>query len=252
VIEYRIEALAAAAGVAVDTVRFYQAKGLLARPRRVGRTAVYGRGHLDRLQRIRKLQGQGFNLAAIKQMLAAAPRSKRASLLAAVAEQTGTPTFTRAELAAASGVPEPLITSLEAAGLLGGGRSGSEAPRYAAADAQLLRTGMALLQHGLPLPDLLALGARHDRNTRDIVDAAIELFDRFVRRTDGTPAAPGQVADVFRQMLPAVTGLVALHFQRTLLTRAMERLRERGEHDAYAVAAQVLESGRLDLDVAWR
>ena len=250
--EYRIEALAAAAGVSVDTVRFYQGKGLLARPRRVGRTAVYGREHLQRLQRIRSLQRQGFNLVAIKRMLASPARSKRASLLAAVAEERGAPAFTRAQLAAASGVPEPLLASLDAAGLLGGGAPGADVPRYTAADAQLLRTGLSLLEHGLPLPDLLALAAQHDRNARAVVDAAIELFDRFVRRIEGDPAAPGQVAEVFRQMLPAVTGLVALHFQRTLLTRAMQRLRERGDHEAYAAAARVLESGRLDLDVAWR
>ncbi|MCK6554710.1 MerR family transcriptional regulator [Candidatus Binatia bacterium] len=250
--DYRIEALAAAAGVSVDTVRFYQARGLLPRPRRVGRTAVYGRGHLDRLQRIRKLQGQGFNLAAIRQMLAAAPRSKRASLLAAVAEQRGAPAFTRAQLAAESGVPEPLLASLEAAGLLGGSAPGADARRYTAADAQLLRTGLSLLEHGLPLPDLLALAAQHDRNTRSVVDAAVDLFDRFVRRIDGDPAASGQVAETFRQMLPAVTGLVALHFQRTLLARAMQRLRERGDQEAYSVAEKVLRSGRLDLDISWR
>lgn len=250
--EYRIEALAAAAGVSVDTVRFYQAKGLLERPRREGRTAVYSRAHLQRLQRIRKLQGQGFNLVAIKRMLAAPNGSKRASLLAAVVEQSGAPALTRAQLAAACGVPEPLLTSLEAAGLLGGAVREAGAPQYTMADVQLLRTGMSLLERGLPLPDLLALAAQHDRNIRAVVDAAIDLFDRFVRRIDGEPAASGDVAEVFRQMLPAVTGLVALHFQRTLLRRAMQRLRERGDHEAYAVAAQVLESGRLDLDVAWR
>lgn len=250
--EYRIEALAAAAGVSVDTVRFYQAKGLLERPRRAGRTAMYSRAHLQRLQRIRKLQGQGLNLVAIKRMLAAPAGSKRASLLAAVAEHGGAPTLTRAQLAAASAVPEPLLASLEAAGLLGSAARGAGAPQYTMADAQLLRTGMSLLERGLPLPDLLALAAQHDGNIRTVVDAAIDLFDRFVRRIDGEPAASGDVAEVFREMLPAVTGLVALHFQRTLLTRALERLRARGDHEAYAAAAQVLDSGRLDLDVAWR
>ena len=34
--EYRIEQLARTAGVAVDTIRFYQGKGLLEAPRRDG------------------------------------------------------------------------------------------------------------------------------------------------------------------------------------------------------------------------
>ena len=48
--EYRIEQLARTAGVAVDTIRFYQGKGLLAAPRRDGRVTWYGDGHLERLR----------------------------------------------------------------------------------------------------------------------------------------------------------------------------------------------------------
>src|SRR5438132_252952 len=40
--EYRIEQLARAAGVAVDTIRFYQGKGRLDSPRRGGRVTGYG------------------------------------------------------------------------------------------------------------------------------------------------------------------------------------------------------------------
>ena len=50
--EYRIEQLARTAGVAVDTIRFYQGKGLLDSPRREGRVTWYGEGHLERLRRI--------------------------------------------------------------------------------------------------------------------------------------------------------------------------------------------------------
>ena len=52
--EYRIEQLARTAGVAVDTIRFYQGKGLLEAPRREGRVTWYGDAHLDRLRRIRE------------------------------------------------------------------------------------------------------------------------------------------------------------------------------------------------------
>ena len=38
--DYRVEALAAAAGISVDTLRFYQARGLLPSPRRVGRVVL--------------------------------------------------------------------------------------------------------------------------------------------------------------------------------------------------------------------
>ena len=42
--EYRVEELAASAGVRVDTVRFYQGRGLLPAPRREGRVAFYQSG----------------------------------------------------------------------------------------------------------------------------------------------------------------------------------------------------------------
>lgn len=52
---YRVEELAAEAGVSVDTIRYYQAKGLLPSPVRVGRVGWYGDDHVARLARIRRL-----------------------------------------------------------------------------------------------------------------------------------------------------------------------------------------------------
>ena len=68
--EYRIEQLARTAGVAVDTIRFYQGKGLLDPPRRDGRVTWYADGHLERLRRIRELQQRGFTLIVIQRFLA--------------------------------------------------------------------------------------------------------------------------------------------------------------------------------------
>ena len=68
--EYRIEQLARSAGVAVDTIRFYQGKGLLDAPRREGRVTWYSETHLGRLRRIKELQLQGFTLTVIQRFLA--------------------------------------------------------------------------------------------------------------------------------------------------------------------------------------
>jgi len=65
----RVEQLAAEAGVSVDTVRYYQNKGLLEPPRRQGRVAWYGPDHLHRLERIRTLQQRGFTLATIARLI---------------------------------------------------------------------------------------------------------------------------------------------------------------------------------------
>ncbi len=67
--ELRVEELSAQAAVSVDTIRYYQSKGLLDPPRREGRIAWYGDGHLDRLSRIRSLQQRGFTLATIARLV---------------------------------------------------------------------------------------------------------------------------------------------------------------------------------------
>ena len=50
--------------------------------------------------------------------------------------------------------------------------------------------------------------------------------------------------------MPAITALVAHHFQRTLVAVALARLEERGETRALKVALDAAESGRVE--VAWR
>ena len=67
--EYRVEELARVAGIRVDTLRFYQARGLLPTPRKQGRVAIYDDAHLERLRRIRDLQTDRFSLAQIQRLL---------------------------------------------------------------------------------------------------------------------------------------------------------------------------------------
>src|SRR3989454_12840390 len=129
--EYRIEQLARTAGVAVDTIRFYQGKGLLEAPRREGRVTWYGDGHLERLRRIRDLQQRGFTLTVIQRFLAGELEPSDEGLVAAITRPAAPQTLTLAELAERSGVAQPLLASLEQAGLLVAIRGGDET-RYPA------------------------------------------------------------------------------------------------------------------------
>lgn len=244
---YSVEQVAAAAGVGIDTIRFYQSKGLLPGPRREGRRAVYSPAHLETLKRIKRYQEQGLPLAVIKRLLTTRRSSKAAALLEAVAEERGEQSLTRAELAAQSGVPEPFLASLEAAGLLVPVTGEDGAPRFSAADLRMARAGLEVLRHGFPLPELLQLALKHARHVDEMSDAAIELFDRHVRKVDGGGADPDQVAAVFHHLLPAVTTLVAEHFQRTLLQRALDRLRQREDTAALDKARSVIGTGRLEV-----
>lgn len=64
-----IGALAAAGGVGVETVRFYQRRHLLKTPVRGGGTRHYDETDLRRLRFIRQAQGAGFTLEEIRELL---------------------------------------------------------------------------------------------------------------------------------------------------------------------------------------
>ncbi|HEY8514520.1 MAG TPA: MerR family transcriptional regulator [Candidatus Binatia bacterium] len=248
---YSVEQLAEAAGVRVDTVRYYQAQGLLPPPKRAGRRALYSDAHLKLLRRIRELQREGLPLAVIKRMLEGGKGKRRATALErAIAEQRGEQRLTRADLASASGVSEELIAAVENAGLFEPVKVGGE-PRYGEADVAMARAALALLREGFPLTELLGLAITHASNTREVAERAADLFERYVRRTKSGEERPEQeVVESFKRLMPAITSLVAHHFQRTLIAVALARLEERGEKRALEVALDATESGRLE--VTWR
>ncbi len=65
-----IGALARAAGVGVETIRFYQRRGLLPHPARpYGSVRRYGRAELARLRFVRRSQQLGFTLDEIAELL---------------------------------------------------------------------------------------------------------------------------------------------------------------------------------------
>jgi len=231
-VEYRIEQLARTAGVAVDTIRFYQGKGLLDAPRREGRVTFYGEGHVERLRRIKELQQQGFTLTVIQRFLTGELEPSDEALVAAVTHPSAPQTLTLAELAERSGVAEPLLVSLQQAGLLVPIEGGDE-PLYPADDLEAIAAGMKLLAAGVPIGALIDLGkdyaAAVDRTARQAVD----LFDRYVReriQAEGgeTEAAERRLLQTFNELLEASGTLVRHHFERTLLRAAREHIEKRG------------------------
>jgi DNA-binding transcriptional MerR regulator len=230
--EYRIEQLARTAGVAVDTIRFYQGKGLLDAPRREGRVTWYGDTHVERLKRIKELQQQGFTLTVIQRFLSGELEPSDEALVAAVTHPSAPQTLTLAELAERSGVAEPLLLNLQQAGLLVPIEGGEE-PVYPADDLEAIAAGMKLIAAGVPIGSLMELGRDYagavDRTARQAVD----LFDRYVReriQAEGgeTEAAERRLLQTFNDLLEASGTLVRHHFQRTLLRAAREHIEKRG------------------------
>ncbi|ULN53875.1 MerR family transcriptional regulator [Mycolicibacillus parakoreensis] len=69
--EYRIEELARLAGTTTRNIRVYRDRGLLPAPLRVGRIALYNDTHLTRLRLVTSMLDRGYNIAHVKEMLAA-------------------------------------------------------------------------------------------------------------------------------------------------------------------------------------
>jgi DNA-binding transcriptional MerR regulator len=229
--EYRIEQLARSAGVAVDTIRFYQGKGLLESPRREGRVTWYAESHLDRLRRIKELQQQGFTLTVIQRFLTGELEPSDEALVAAVTRPPAPQTLTLAELADRSGVAEPLLASLQQAGLLVPVEGGEE-PLYPADDLDAIAAGMKLIAAGVPLGALLELGKDYSAAVDRTARKAVDLFDRHVReriQAEGgaTEAAERRLLATFNELLEASSTLVRHHFERTVLRAAREHIEKR-------------------------
>lgn len=229
---YRVDELAARAGVSVDTVRFYQARGLLPQPERDGRVAWYSEGHLETLLRVRDLKEKGFTLASIRRLLAGDLDAADQALVAALEQPApGEPAdvlLTLDELAARTGVSPALLQAIEREGLLVP-RETEDGPVYTGDDAAAVSAGLRLLEAGLPLGELLALARAHDAAMRPVAERAVDLFVRFVRdpirgAAPSEEEAAERLTEAFAKMLPATGALVASHFRRLLIAEAQARL----------------------------
>jgi DNA-binding transcriptional MerR regulator len=231
-VRYRVEELAAACDVSVDTIRYYQTRGLLQPPRREGRHAWYGAEHADRIREVRDLQRKGLTLAAIKRVvdgdLGRADADLAAAVHAARGDGHGEDLVSLEEFARRSGVPASLIQAVEREGIKLG-RTVDGAERYTTTDIEMVRAALRLLEFGLQLGELLALARDANDAMVRIASRAVELFDEHIRKpvadtARSDAAASAQLVDAFDALLPAVTNLVANHFRRVLLSEAEERL----------------------------
>src|SRR6478752_3149042 len=118
--DLRVEDLARAADVSVDTIRFYQKRRLLD-------------GELD---------AADVPLAAAVAAAATSPDDDAAELL------------TLDDVAARAGVPRPILEAVVRAGVLVP-RATDGAEAFTTADVELVGAGLRLLEAGFPLADLL-------------------------------------------------------------------------------------------------
>jgi DNA-binding transcriptional MerR regulator len=219
--EMRVEELSGQTGVPVDTIRYYQSKGLLDPPRRQGRVAWYDDGHRERLARVRSLQQRGFTLATIARLLSGELDAADEVL---VGELSGVPRTPGGAAANGESADAELIggTAQSAArsdGVATSGTAGAvdtdgaftldelatetgvplallkalEAEglliprriggheRYTTEDVAASKAGLLLLEWGIPLSSLLDLARRHHEATVVVAEEAVAMFSIHVR-----------------------------------------------------------------------
>jgi DNA-binding transcriptional MerR regulator len=151
--ELTIDELARRSGMTVRNVRAHQSRGLLPPPTLRGRTGLYGSEHVARLELITALQADGFNLEAIRRLLAAAGGSTSDVLRFTHAARSSfgdeePEVVDAAELAERYGGPDEGPALLQRAielGLLrplGDGRFEERSPALARAGRELARLGI--------------------------------------------------------------------------------------------------------------
>lgn len=188
--EYRLDDLARHAGVASTTVRLYRTKGLLAPPRLEGRTGWYDDSHLSRLRIIARLQGEGYSLAGIANLLGQWEHGRSLDAVIGI----------EAELDALLGEVHAIV--LDPVELLERFPDGSMTPdvlqraaslglaqptddgKIRVADRRFLETGAALAHLGIPLDVILDEWEGLVVHTDDIAARFVGLFETYLAPAD--------------------------------------------------------------------
>ncbi len=224
-----IEQLAAESGMSVRNIRAHQSRGLLPPPEVRGRTGYYGPAHVERLRLIQEMQADGFNLEAIRRLVAEGRTGeellgfKRAVMAPFESEQAEI--RDESELAAlvgedamSSGLREKAI-ELGLIRPLGDGRVEVPSPR-------LLRAGAEVVSMGVPIEAALRLVEELGKPARSAARRFVRLyleevwgpFERAGYPDEGWPA----VREGVERLRPLAAEALLAVFEPTM-TQAVEQ-----------------------------
>jgi DNA-binding transcriptional MerR regulator len=241
VTDLTIDELGRRVGMTARNVRAHQSRGLIPPPRLQGRTGYYGPEHVTRLELIRDLQEQGFNLGSIKRLLANDDSESVGDALDFTRTLT-TPFGDERPREVEAGefmrrwgdqlTPE-LINRIQELGFvrdLGDGRFEVRSPR-------LERASEELEELGVPLAVAVDITDRIRRHAEAVAASFVELFLEQVWRpfeAAGEPAADWpRVREALERLRPlageslmAVFGIVMTDAVEQALERELARLAE--------------------------
>jgi DNA-binding transcriptional MerR regulator len=246
-----VDELAVATGISSRTIRFYQFKGVLPRPARRGRVALYDDGHVERLRLIGELQDRGLSLRAVRHLLRQDSEDVRLlSGCLGLGERLDQPwsddhprTVGHDELEALIGERPPgTIASLVQFGVVEREQSGP-APSYRIPSPGLLRVTLALHASRIDVETAVRAG---DILRRRLGTAARELVDHFSKRAGrgfGRSATPDEIGAALDALRPLAGEAARLIFARQI-ERALREHARAGEPRASSRRRRARGRGR--------
>lgn len=212
---FSLSELSEGSGVPVRTIRWYQSEGLLPKPAKQGRDAVYRAEHLERLGLIAELRDRGLTLVAIRDLV------KRERPSRTVAEWLGVDaTLTapwsddrprvvdRDELTAQiQGRRAGLLAELQDAGYV----KPADGATWLVPSPALLDLALQLHDAGIDIELSAQLRDLLRRRLAKVVDDAIKLFVERTGTGFAGTATPDELATAIGALRPIareVTGLI--------------------------------------------
>jgi len=233
---YRLDELAAATGVPARTIRYYQSNGLLPKPAREGKVAVYGDEHHRRLELIADMRDRGLQLDAIRDVLAASARTRDsvaswlglAQLRAAWVPERREAQLSDDELADLVGgrLPE-VLDQLVAAGYLSAVSDGGGGRRWRVPDLPRLQRVLDLHAAGIDVELSIAMAKLLRRRLARLADDLVEMLaSELLRQYGDQVEAPVEAVEVLRTVAVETTGEALVEE----ITYALDRLRVRQQN----------------------
>jgi DNA-binding transcriptional MerR regulator len=224
-----IDELAQRTRLTVRNIRAYQSRGLVPPPELRGRTGYYSEDHVARIELIRELQSEGFNLEAIRRLIEGAGGETEEVLrfTKAVREPFELEEPREVDLDELTETwgdradPRILRRALELGLLreLGDGRYEERSPRLSRAGLELARLGVEA-ETGL---DVIATARRH---AEGVAEAYVQLFLNEIWKpfvAEGRPRERWpEVRDALERLRP-LAGEVLLAVFGLAMTEATER-----------------------------
>ncbi|MFW0788318.1 MerR family transcriptional regulator [Gordonia sp. CPCC 205333] len=243
--EYRIDDLARAAGTTTRNVRGYQDRGLLPRPVRRGRIAIYTDAHLSRLRVINNLLRRGFTIRHISDFLLGIQRGDDLADVLGLNEVVTEPwstststTMTATDLKELLNTANPAqMARLVEFGLLEP-IAESDPSAYTVNDADTIFAYSRLVKLGIALADISEVHGRVDAEMSGIAATLISSGRRAItdQYSDGWLPKTDSESDWAAELLGELrrAGMVSAH---NMLNRALDR-------DMARQLSQYLEASR--------